>query len=170
MILALLDIGGPLHGHAIRQEARLIKVAAWGEVTVGALYATLHQLEREGAIKETGQSREGNRPMRTTYTITAAGRAELRRLRLDALNELGLRSDPIDMVIVSWVNAPKAVVRSALARRETDLKALLKNLASHRKSAVTLGHPWVAVAVIRHWELRARAELAWHREVVTMIG
>jgi len=169
LILALLDVGGPLHGHAIRQEAQLIKVAAWGEVKVGALYATLHQLEKEGRIKQIGQSREGNRPTRTTYRITATGRTELRRLRLGALNESGLRSDPIDMVIASWVNAPKAVVRLALARRETDLKVFLKRLARYHESAATTGQPWVAMAVIRHWEIRARAELAWHRELEAII-
>jgi hypothetical protein len=62
------------------------------------------------------------------------------------------------------------VVRSALARRETDLKALLQRLASYHESGFTGRTPWVAMAVIRHWELRAQAELAWQHEVEAMIG
>ncbi|MDQ1022570.1 DNA-binding PadR family transcriptional regulator [Streptomyces umbrinus] len=43
-----------------------------------SLYMVVEQLDRDGYIAPQQTSREGRRPERTTYTLTEAGRAELR--------------------------------------------------------------------------------------------
>ncbi|GAA5041638.1 DNA-binding PadR family transcriptional regulator [Thermocatellispora tengchongensis] len=43
----------------------------------GSLYTVVANLDKHGLITATGSEREGGRPERTTYAITAAGRAEL---------------------------------------------------------------------------------------------
>ena len=43
----------------------------------GSLYTVVGNLERHGLIERAGSSRQGGRPERTVYRITAAGRAEL---------------------------------------------------------------------------------------------
>src|SRR2546430_11872673 len=43
----------------------------------GSLYMVVQQLERAGFITEQETSREGQRPERTVYALTAAGRDEL---------------------------------------------------------------------------------------------
>ncbi|MQA84201.1 MAG: PadR family transcriptional regulator [Streptosporangiales bacterium] len=44
----------------------------------GSLYMVVQQLARAGFVAEQGTSREGQRPERTVYALTDAGRAELR--------------------------------------------------------------------------------------------
>jgi DNA-binding PadR family transcriptional regulator len=54
------------------------------KINWGSLYTVVANLEKNGFIRESGTAREGRQPERTTYQITADGRAELR----DWLSEL----------------------------------------------------------------------------------
>src|SRR6478752_4124160 len=54
-----------------RHEDRLVKVRP------GTLYHAVGRLEEQGLVAATGTDREGNRPERTTYKISAAGREAL---------------------------------------------------------------------------------------------
>lgn len=47
------------------------------KVTPGTLYHTISRMAENGLLTITGTEREGNRPERTTYRITEAGRAAL---------------------------------------------------------------------------------------------
>lgn len=71
---------GPLHGYAIKRTLGEWHMDFWADVKPGSIYAGLKRLVAEGLVAEAGTSREGNRPVRTTYRITSAGRDELRRL------------------------------------------------------------------------------------------
>jgi DNA-binding PadR family transcriptional regulator len=48
------------------------------KINWGSLYTVVQNLARHGFIEATGTTREGRRPERTVYGITAAGREELR--------------------------------------------------------------------------------------------
>src|SRR6185312_10681901 len=54
-----------------RHEDRVVKVRP------GSLYHKVHWLESRGLVRSTTTEREGNRPERTIYEITAAGRETL---------------------------------------------------------------------------------------------
>jgi DNA-binding PadR family transcriptional regulator len=54
-----------------RHDDRLVKVRP------GSLYHTIDRLTRNGLAQAVGTDREGNRPERTTYRITDAGRGAL---------------------------------------------------------------------------------------------
>lgn len=54
-----------------RHEDWLVKVRP------GSLYHTVERLQGASLVESTGTARAGNRPERTTYAITAAGRAAL---------------------------------------------------------------------------------------------
>lgn len=72
--LAIL-IEQPMHPYEMyqlmlaRREDRVVKVSA------GSLYRAVERLARDGLIRETATERMGNRPERTVYTLTEAGRA-----------------------------------------------------------------------------------------------
>ncbi|HYU85331.1 MAG TPA: PadR family transcriptional regulator [Kribbellaceae bacterium] len=76
-VLALL-VEKPMHPYEMynlligRHEDRIVKVRP------GSLYHTVERLAGQELVQATGTERAGNRPERTTYTITAAGRAALR--------------------------------------------------------------------------------------------
>lgn len=67
---------GPRHGYAI---GRWIRETTEDVLTVqeGALYPALHRLERRGAISEEWGETDTGRQAKY-YTLTAAGRAQLR--------------------------------------------------------------------------------------------
>lgn len=73
MVLALLR-EGDMHPYEMvrlmraRHDDRLITI------TNGTLYHTVSRLHRAGLIDELGIDRDGNRPERTTYALTDAGR------------------------------------------------------------------------------------------------
>jgi DNA-binding PadR family transcriptional regulator len=53
----------------------------------GSLYTVVRQLDRAGFIAEQGTTREGQRPERTVYAITDAGRRELRDWLRDLIQQ-----------------------------------------------------------------------------------
>jgi DNA-binding PadR family transcriptional regulator len=73
MVLALLR-EGDMHPYEMvrllraRHDDRLLAI------TNGTLYHTVARLQRAGLLEEVGTDRDGNRPERTTYALTAAGR------------------------------------------------------------------------------------------------
>lgn len=82
-VLALLN-ERPMHPYEMylllleRQQDRIVKVRP------GSLYHTVERLADEELVRATGTARAGNRPERTTYTITATGRDAL----VDRVGEL----------------------------------------------------------------------------------
>jgi len=99
-VLGALARHGPMYGHQIRRDARIDRTELWSEVKPGSLYAALHRLQGEGLIEPVRTEQQGNLPARTVYAITAEGRRELRALRGEALREVALRPDPVDLALV----------------------------------------------------------------------
>lgn len=68
---------GPTHPYEVyrlmlsRREDRVVKLRP------GTLYHAIAKLEQAGQVDVVGTDRDGNRPERTTYKITAKGRATL---------------------------------------------------------------------------------------------
>ncbi|MEV7799183.1 PadR family transcriptional regulator [Microbacterium foliorum] len=72
MILALLR-EGDMHPYEMVRLMRARRDERLLTITNGTLYHTVGRLQRAGLIDEVGIDREGNRPERTTYTLTDAG-------------------------------------------------------------------------------------------------
>jgi DNA-binding PadR family transcriptional regulator len=74
VLLGLLT-AGPRHGYDLKRafDERLPQAKP---IAFGQVYATLGRLERDGFVERTGQDRGGG-PDRTSYAVTAAGRARL---------------------------------------------------------------------------------------------
>jgi DNA-binding PadR family transcriptional regulator len=72
MVLALLR-EGDMHPYEMVRLMRSRRDERLLTITNGTLYHTVGRLQREGLIDEVGIDRDGNRPERTTYTLTDAG-------------------------------------------------------------------------------------------------
>jgi len=75
---------GPMHPYELGRTLRDHGDERSIKFNHGSLYMVVQQLERAGFVAEQETSRAGQRPERTVYAITDAGRAELR----DWLREL----------------------------------------------------------------------------------
>jgi DNA-binding PadR family transcriptional regulator len=99
------------------------------QINWGSLYTVVRNLEKYGFIEEAGTEREGRQPERTTYQITAQGRAELR----DWLAELlsvpeDERGGFVTALSEAGILPPEEVISLLTAR----LATLDKNNAAHQ--------------------------------------
>src|SRR3954452_10848801 len=169
LVLGLLAVRGPMHGHQLRRVAEMINIESWGDVKVGALYGAIHRLEAEQLIHPLRSEQQGRFPARTVYEITDDGRQELAMLRSRALQEARLAPDPFD-VALTFVDAPLGEVELLLAQRRAALTAQLQEMVSERERLEALGHlTRLNFLVFRHGEARLRAELAYLDETVPLL-
>ena len=68
----------PMYPYEMAQTLRARGKDKNFKINWGSLYTVVNNLEKYGFIEEAGTLREGRQPERTTYQITALGRAELR--------------------------------------------------------------------------------------------
>jgi DNA-binding PadR family transcriptional regulator len=78
---------GPMHPYELSRTMRANGDERSVKFTHGSVYMVIEQLERAGFVAEHGTSREGQRPERTVYTLTEAGRGELRSWMRDLVAE-----------------------------------------------------------------------------------
>jgi len=168
-VLGALAKHGPMYGHQLRRDARLDRADMWSDVRPGSLYGALHRLAAEGLIEPVRTERAGNLPARTVYAITAEGERELRVLRAEALAEVGLRPDPVDLALAMSGDVDEDTLRGYIEDRIRALGADAARFAHHRDRA----WPDQTVAddlVVEHARLRIEAEVAWHQLVLDRIG
>jgi DNA-binding PadR family transcriptional regulator len=66
----------PMHPYEIKLKMHERGHDLVTRIHSGSLYSTIERLHREGLIEVVGTTREGKRPERTTYALTAHGEAE----------------------------------------------------------------------------------------------
>ncbi|MCD2196340.1 PadR family transcriptional regulator [Actinomycetospora endophytica] len=164
-ILGALAELGPMHGHQIRREAQTNRTELWTDIKVGSLYAALGRMADEGIIEAVRTERAGNMPARTVYAITDTGRQELAVLRGDALREVHLRPDPVDLALqYSAALGVDALVgafthrRAALQSQLDAWRLLHAEAAPHLSGTEPLS--------FQHTLMRLESEIAWHDHVI----
>jgi DNA-binding PadR family transcriptional regulator len=168
-VLGALAKHGPMYGHQIRRDARMDRADLWSDVRPGSLYGALHRLAAEGLIEPVRTEQSGHLPARTVYAITAEGQRELRALRAEALQEVGLRPDPVDLALVMSGDLDDDVLRGYIEDRIRALRSQAACYAHHGERV----WPDQTVAddlVLEHARLRIEAELAWHQMLLDRVG
>lgn len=117
VLLGALARSGPMHGYAIKQTLHEWYMDFWADVKPGSIYAGLKRLVVEGLIEEVGTSRDGNRPVRTTYRITSAGQVELRRLLRSFWTPPMRVARPVDMALNFVTELPADEIEPLLRER-----------------------------------------------------
>lgn len=164
-ILGAIAESGPMHGHQIRREAQTNRTELWTDVKVGSLYAALGRMADEGIIEAVRTERSGNMPARTVYAITDTGRQELAVLRGDALREVRMRPDPVDLALQYSADLGVDALVAAVVTRRAALAAELDAWRLLRAEAAP--HLNVIEALsFDHTTMRLEAEIAWHDHVV----
>ncbi|MET8099513.1 PadR family transcriptional regulator [Streptomyces sp. NPDC005236] len=67
----------PMHPYEIAQTLRRQGKDSSTKINYGSLYTVVQNLEKHGFVEVTDVERQGNRPERTIYGITEAGREEM---------------------------------------------------------------------------------------------
>lgn len=158
-----------MYGHQLRRNARVDRADLWSDVRPGSLYGALHRLAAEGLIEPLRTEQPGNLPARTVYAITPEGERELRALRAEALTEVGLRPDPVDLALAMSRDLDEDTLRGYFDDRIKALTVQAAQFGHHRDRA----WPDQTVAddlVAEHARLRIEAELRWHQLVLDQLG
>ena len=168
-ILGALAKHGPMYGHQLRRDARIDRTDMWSEVQPGSLYGALHRLAAEGLIEPLRTEQDGQLPARTVYGITAEGHRELHVLRAEALQEIRLLPDPVDLALAMSGDVSEDTLRGYVEDRVRALSARASQLQHQRERS----WPDQTVAddlVIEHVMMRVQTELDWHQLVIDRLG
>ncbi len=159
MVLALLR-EGDMHPYEMMRLMRHRRDDRLVTITNGTLYHTVGRLERAGLLGEVGVDRDGNRPERTTYTLTDEGR--------DAVDEWVRRELPrIDrpaefrIALAEAHNLERTVVVDLLRRRRDALSEDLSSLSAGHAGAQSRGVPEQFLLEVHRTEVLLRTDLAW---------
>ena len=129
-----------------RHEDRIVKVRP------GSLYHTVERLAADGLVAATGTERCGNRPERTTYKVTASGKAALSQ-RLAELIETPVNEYPSFPVALGEAhNLDPADVVQLLANRVQHLDELVADVEQISAGAREHGVPevyWLTAEFLR---------------------
>jgi len=168
MVLALLA-ESDMHPYEMVRLLRLRRDERLVKVTNGTLYHSVARLLEQGLIAEVGTDRDGNRPERTTYSLTEPGSAalvawvryELGRIDRPAQFRVALaEAHNLDRLEVLHL------LRARCAALEEEQRADADALDLARQVAVP---DQFLLEAERHLAL-LEADLAWQRTLLSRLG
>jgi DNA-binding PadR family transcriptional regulator len=149
----------PQHGYRIKKILDEETLRFWFPVEYGSIYAVLRSLVRGGYVEPIAVEREGQRPARTRYAITRAGRTHLQDLLKRAWRELSSPADAVQLALAARSELPDDEIDDLLSERARGLEerlALLDGLAASAPAA----------EMVDRLRALTRAELEWARSVL----
>jgi DNA-binding PadR family transcriptional regulator len=167
-VLALLR-EAPMHPYQMQSLLRLRHKDEILALKRGSLYHAIGRLVRDALISAKSTQREGRRPERTTYAITAAGRKEFTRV-LRQIIVVPRRESSEFMAAMSFL--VHLTPAEALPRLEERARHLASEIA-HRSSGVSAASAHVLrINLVESEYLIAimNAELAWVRSLIADIS
>jgi DNA-binding PadR family transcriptional regulator len=139
------------------------------KLNYGSLYSVVDALQRHGLIEAQETTREGRRPERTTYAITAAGRAEMQEWLSDLLARPTREYTGLEAGLSLMPALPPDDVATLLVKRSQTLRMQLSALEKAEEIGSEVGLPEL-FAVEGHYRLALlRAELDFVTELADRI-
>ncbi|MGI9823519.1 PadR family transcriptional regulator [Agromyces sp. Marseille-Q5079] len=163
--LAIL-IDAPMHPYEMyqlmlaRKEDRVVKVSA------GSLYRAVERLARDGLIAPTSTERMGNRPERTVYTVTEAGRVAFDESLEEMLARHVNEFPEFPLAVGEAHNLPVERVVELLGAR---LDAVRDGIAWHDAATVRIaskGKPKSVVLNVYYTRAMLAAEADWLAQTI----
>ena len=136
-------------------------MAEWANVAFGSIYFALAQMTGEGLVEPTGTEKEGNRPSRTVYCITEAGKREFLRLLREGWQKDKLPPDPFRVCLIFFEELPLEETISYLERRAEALQQTMDHISGIFAELSDKGAPWMAHYLWTHDMGLCQQELAW---------
>jgi DNA-binding PadR family transcriptional regulator len=161
LLLGAVALFEPVNGYQIRRELLSWQVDRWAHTNPGSIYHGLTSLTGQGHLVWHDLV-DGGREV-AVYELTEDGRAELRRLMIDALetvNPFERSGFTVAFSMLPLLERPQ--VQRSLTKRRVDLERTVAEFAA-AKPGVAPPH---ATRGMLLWLDLAVAELAWLRETI----
>lgn len=110
-----------MHGYELRRELETELGADWA-VNYGQIYTTLERLVRDGLVVQSDTVAVSDAPDRKLYTVTPAGRTELRRWFLAPVEGSEVRRDELFAKIVLGLTSDVDVSQILHVQRKCELR------------------------------------------------
>jgi len=159
MVLALLG-EGDMHPYEMIRLMRFRRDDRLVTITNGTMYHTVARLERAGLLAEVGVDRDGNRPERTTYTVTDAGSAAVTEWVRRELPRVD-RPAEFRIALAEAHNLGRDEVLALLLARRAARATDLDEIAGGLRGAVAKGVPAQYLLELEREESLLAADLAW---------
>ena len=146
-----------------RRDERLVPIQQ------GTFYHQVAALERDGLIRPVAVEREGNRPERTTYAITAAGDAAV----LDWVRaELPGIASPVNfrVALAESHNLDRDTARTLLARRLELLREAYADRRARIAEAAARAVPRQFLVEVEREIALMSADIAWTESLLAELG
>lgn len=134
VILGLLK-EQPLYGYELKQiiEERM---GDWTDIAFGSIYYALDKLSDEGFIEKLATEKEGNRPSREIYQITAEGKQEFQRLLRDTWTTIEPQHFRLDVGLYFANEMSSREIINALNQRLGWLQGAIGHIESHKEQTL----------------------------------
>lgn len=159
MVLALLD-EGDMHPYEMMRLMRQRRDDRLVSITNGTVYHTVSRLERAGLLAEVGIDREGNRPERTTYSRTNAGRDAVTQWVRRELPRID-RPAEFRVALAEAHNLDRGEVIDLLRARRGALAAACRELHEGHQTALGAEVPEQFLLEVEREAAILDAELRW---------
>jgi DNA-binding PadR family transcriptional regulator len=167
LILGVLISKQPIHGYDVRRELELWNAEQWANIAYGSIYFALNKMAEERLVEAASADQAGNRPARTTYTITDAGRQEFERLLREYWWEYKPAIDPFQVAITFMSRMPRDELLAALRHRADSLRAHLAawdwSIAAKVGAPSTPAHVAEQLALMKAYN---EVTLGWLEQVI----
>ncbi len=169
VILGLLQ-DRDLHGYEIKSIVEE-HMGDWTSIAFGSIYFALGKLSDQGFVREIEVARSGNRPSRTIYGITDAGRGEFQKLLEQLWRSPERTYFAFDIALFFLSDLASGRAAQLLEERIHTTESALKHLEEHmREHLADERVPETAKAIFEHSLTHLRAEAGWLTELREMIG
>ena len=168
MVLALLR-EDDMHPYEMVRVLRRRRDDRMVSVTNGTLYHTVGRLHEQRLVVEVGVDRDGNRPERTTYSLTDAGRDAVVDWVRAQLPQ-NTHPDRFRVALAEAHNLDRTEVIGLLTQRRD---ALAEDLATHAAgldSASGLGVPDQFLVEVDRQRHLLTTDLAWTEQFLTRLA
>ena len=163
MVLALLR-EGDMHPYEMARLLRARRDDRIVTITNGTLYHTVSRLHGQGLIQEVGVDREGNRPERTTYTLTPAGFAAVGDWVRRELGVTGRSTFPVALAEAHNLERDEAL--DLLRARRSLLGQELAGISDALDAADTRQVPEQYVLEAARHRILLQAEIGWLDDLI----
>jgi DNA-binding PadR family transcriptional regulator len=159
----------PMHPYEMSTTLRHRSKEDSIKLNYGSLYSVVESLRKKGLVEAGETRREGNRPERTIYTLTAEGEHAMRDWLAEMLGNPSPQFTDFEAALSLMGAIPPDVVEDMLRQR---LEALAKESARHRglRSMMPAGFPEIFTVEGEYAQHMREAETAYVRTLLEKIS
>lgn len=148
------------HTYEIRQTMKERGMNNYMKLQDGSLYYAMDQLHKDGLVEALEVVRDTNRPEKTIYQITAAGKLKFQELLVEQLHEEIKHYHPLYVALPFSVHGDQAKIADILENKILAQKIIMNKMKSLYEEHISIV-PRVVLQMLIGTYKRAFSELKW---------